>query len=205
MQSTIKGHHNNLRYFFLIGVIILGLVTIIGTGGGGGDDDDNDGIPKGYKVYSNVKGYFKNGHFKVKKEGWSTYFGQFGKKVTILKWRDPEMGIRLDLQLPFSPNYKIPTFPITWQINRGGYIFDNSKGGVSVGIYGAGRPPGYEKFLGVSGNFTLTEFDANLELFKGSFNIVVGAFYLDNGFKYSKDPYYDTTFSEGNYDYQFAP
>jgi len=42
MQKARNGFIKNLRYLCLIGIIALGLMTIIGTNGGGGDNGDGD-------------------------------------------------------------------------------------------------------------------------------------------------------------------
>lgn len=167
----------------------------------GGGDQDGGGIPDGYVVYSRTDGFFGDGYFSVRKEGWDTYFAD---DVTSLHWYDPEMDVGLHLQLPFSPITGVPDLPITWPINRGGYVWDGNLNGVSIEEDTRSSPPGYDAFLGVSGSFTLIQFNAAERLFVGEFHIVIGAFYLDDGFEYGGDHYYDTVFSDGAFNYQFS-
>ncbi len=161
-------------------------------GGGGGP-------PDGYVAYSSMSGFFGNGFFTIRKEGWDTYITG---SQTFFDWDDDSVDLYFCIQLPVGYNSTVP-LPHTWNIRQGGYCHDGRSGTVSIEA-SRSSPPGYDAFLGVSGQFTLTEYDPHNERFKGSFQFIIGAFYLENGFEYGGDHYYDTTFSNGSFDYSFS-
>jgi hypothetical protein len=160
------------------------------TGGDGGE----------YVVTTDMGGFFSGSYFGVKKQGWET---DIGDNVTVFMWRDYDLGLRMDVQLPIG-SQNVPTLPKTWNVIQGGDIDHGDHYGITVRAY-RNSPPGYDAFLGVSGQLTLTKFDPAALGFRGSFEFVIGAFYYEGSYYYGQDHYYDTNFNDGSFDYQFYP
>jgi len=88
MKRVKNGFIRNLHYLCLVGVIALGLMTIVATGGGGGGGDGGDGngvdVSGYWKIYHTTEG-------QAGEEGPEYLtFSQSGNDVTITDSCDPD-------------------------------------------------------------------------------------------------------------------
>jgi len=186
-------------------IILISLSIVIGISCSSSSTDPSDGEngsngpPAGYVAYANMSGFFGDDSFALRKEDyWDTYITN---DQTFCDWDGNSAAFCVQLPIGYGSDISLP---LTWNVRRGGYCHDDNSTNVSIEARGHSSPPGYDAFLAVTGQFTLTEYNPAIKLFKGSFHFVIGAFRLENGFQYGGDEYYDTSFTNGTFDYSFS-